>query len=111
MDNTKPKLARCAVYTRKSTEHNLSCRCSTLSEACEAYIRSQAGEGWRLLGDRYKDGGFSGPRSTVRPSGAPCRGAARKVDGGGLQGRPPHAFAGGLAKLIECSMPSSRSCR
>jgi hypothetical protein len=27
--------------------------------ACEAYIRSQAGEGWRLLPDRYDDGGLA----------------------------------------------------
>jgi len=29
-------------------------------EACEAFIRSQAGEGWRLLATRHDDGGFSG---------------------------------------------------
>ena len=29
-------------------------------EACEAYIKSQAHEGWRLVRDRYDDGGFSG---------------------------------------------------
>ena len=43
---------RCAVYTRKSTEHNLDLAFTSLDaqrEACEAYIRSQAGEGWRLV--------------------------------------------------------------
>jgi hypothetical protein len=29
-------------------------------EACEAFIRSQAGEGWRLVKTAYDDGGFSG---------------------------------------------------
>lgn len=29
-------------------------------EACEAFVASQRGEGWVLVGDRYDDGGFSG---------------------------------------------------
>jgi DNA invertase Pin-like site-specific DNA recombinase len=29
-------------------------------EACEAYVKSQAGEGWQALAQRYDDGGFSG---------------------------------------------------
>jgi len=44
----------CAIYTRKSTEHNLDLAFTSLDaqrEACEAYIRSQAGEGWRLAPD------------------------------------------------------------
>src|SRR4029077_4028461 len=28
--------------------------------ACEAYVKSQAHEGWRLVRDRYDDGGYSG---------------------------------------------------
>ena len=58
-----PKLARCAIYTRKSTEHNLDLEFNSLDaqrEACEAYIKSQAHEGWRLIPDRYDDGGLSG---------------------------------------------------
>ena len=54
---------RCAIYTRKSTEEGLDQQFNTLDaqrEACEAYIRSQAGEGWRALPDLYDDGGFSG---------------------------------------------------
>src|ERR1700759_4619416 len=57
------KLLRCAIYTRKSTEHNLDLEFNSLDaqrEACEAYIKSQAHEGWRLVRDRYDDGGFSG---------------------------------------------------
>lgn len=54
---------RCAIYTRKSSEEGLDQSCNSLDaqhEACEAYIRSQAGEGWRALATRYDDGGFSG---------------------------------------------------
>jgi Resolvase, N terminal domain len=36
-------------------------------EACEAYIKSQAHEGWRLVPDRYDDGGLSGA-SLDRPA-------------------------------------------
>ena len=44
-----PKRQRCAIYTRKSTEHNLDLAFNSLDaqrEACEAYIKSQAHEGW-----------------------------------------------------------------
>ncbi|MFN4359040.1 recombinase family protein [Sphingopyxis alaskensis] len=54
---------RCAIYTRKSTEGGLDQAFNTLvaqREACEAYILSQAGEGWECLPDRYDDGGWSG---------------------------------------------------
>src|SRR5712671_4770536 len=57
------KASRCAIYTRKSTEHNLDLEFNSLDaqrEACEAYIKSQAHEGWRLVPDRYDDGGLSG---------------------------------------------------
>ena len=36
-------------------------------EACEAYIKSQAHEGWRLISGRYDDGAFSGA-SLDRPA-------------------------------------------
>jgi site-specific DNA recombinase len=67
--NTKPeprtsvKLVRCAVYTRKSTEEGLEQEFNSLDaqrEAGEAFIRSQAGEGWTLNPERYDDGGFTG---------------------------------------------------
>ena len=59
---TKPPL-RCAIYTRKSSDEGLDQAFNTLQaqrEACEAYIRSQVGEGWVSLAERYDDGGFSG---------------------------------------------------
>lgn len=54
---------RCAVYTRKSSEEGLEQEFNSLDaqrEAGEAYVRSQAGEGWVCLPDRYDDGGFTG---------------------------------------------------
>ena len=57
------KLLRCAIYTRKSTEEGLEQAFNSLHaqrEACEAYIKSQAGEGWIALPTIYDDGGFSG---------------------------------------------------
>src|SRR5271170_652529 len=54
---------RCAIYTRKSSEEGLEQEYNSLHaqrEACEAFIRSQAGEGWRLIKNSYDDGGFSG---------------------------------------------------
>ncbi len=59
----KPARRRCAIYTRKSSEEGLEQDFNSLHaqrEACEAYIRSQAGEGWKLLQAHYDDGGFSG---------------------------------------------------
>lgn len=58
-----PKKLRCAIYTRKSTEEGLEQEFNTLDAqraACEAYILSQAGEGWHLLPEHYDDGGWSG---------------------------------------------------
>src|SRR5687768_17482281 len=61
---------RCAIYTRVSTEHGLEQEFNSLDnqrEASEAYIKSQAHEGWRCLPARYDDGGFSGG-SMERPA-------------------------------------------
>ena len=70
MNGPVSKLARCAIYTRKSTEYNLELAFNSLDaqrEACEAYIKSQAHEGWRLIPGRYDDGAFSGA-SLDRPA-------------------------------------------
>jgi DNA invertase Pin-like site-specific DNA recombinase len=60
----KPEKARrCAIYTRKSTEHGLELEFNSLDaqrEACEAYIKSQSQEGWSTLSQRYDDAAFSG---------------------------------------------------
>src|SRR5437879_5661293 len=61
--NRAPPKLRCAIYTRKSSEEGLEQDFNSLDaqrEACEAYIQSQAGEGWKLVSTRYDDGGYSG---------------------------------------------------
>src|SRR5215510_752697 len=57
------KVLRCAIYTRKSSEHGLEQDFNSLDaqrEAGEAYIKSQAHEGWKLIKAHYDDGGLSG---------------------------------------------------
>src|SRR5213080_1557476 len=54
---------RCAIYTRKSTEHGLEQEFNSLDaqrDACEAYIKSQASQGWRALPQHYDDPAYSG---------------------------------------------------
>lgn len=56
-------MQRCAIYTRKSTEEGLEQDFNSLHaqrEACEAYIKSQRHEGWKLVRTKFDDGGFSG---------------------------------------------------
>src|SRR5215472_15450409 len=70
MEAAKPLLRRCAVYTRKSSEEGLEQNFNSLHaqrEACEAFIKSQASEGWRLVKTHYDDGGLSGG-SMARPA-------------------------------------------
>ena len=57
------KKARCAIYTRKSSEEGLEQAFNSLDaqrEACAAFILSQKHEGWAVLPTLYDDGGFSG---------------------------------------------------
>ena len=66
---SRPRL-HCALYTRKSSEEGLEQAFNSLDaqrEACAAYVKSQAGEGWRAVRARYDDGGFSGA-SMERPA-------------------------------------------
>ena len=80
---TKPR-SRCAIYTRVSTDQGLEQDFNSLDaqrEASEAYIMSQAHEGWTLLRSRYDDGGFSGgsmDRPALQKLLADIR--ARKID-------------------------------
>ncbi|MGO9450843.1 MAG: recombinase family protein [Candidatus Binataceae bacterium] len=63
MERTKLAVRRCAIYTRKSSEEGLEQDFNSLHaqrEACEAFIQSQTGEGWRLVRAAYDDGGISG---------------------------------------------------
>lgn len=59
----KPKMVRCAIYTRKSTEEGLDMDFNSLDaqrEAAESFINSQRHEGWVVLPEHYDDGGFTG---------------------------------------------------
>ena len=59
MDNSKSHARRCAIYTRKSSEEGLEQDFNSLQaqrEACEAFIKSQASEGWRLIKTAYDIG-------------------------------------------------------
>src|SRR5262245_35778675 len=70
VDKPVRKLFRCAIHTRNSNEHDLELECNSLDaqrEACDAYIKSQAHEGWRLVPAHYDDGAFSGA-SLDRPA-------------------------------------------
>src|SRR5262245_48481708 len=64
MEPGKPvSIRRCAIYTRKSSEEGLEQDFNSLHaqrESCEAFIKSQTGEGWRLIKTAYDDGGLSG---------------------------------------------------
>lgn len=63
MPAKEAKQLRCAIYTRKSTEHGLDLEFNSLDaqrEACESYIKSQTHEGWSALRTRYDDPAFSG---------------------------------------------------
>ena len=90
------KPVRCAIYTRKSSEEGLEQDFNSLDaqrEACTAYIASQKGEGWKLVPDRYDDGGISGGTlerpALHRRQGRSC---------GRLQGGPPDTLACRLRK-------------
>jgi len=63
MEPGKLQTLRCAIYTRKSSEEGLEQDFNSLHaqrEACESFIRSQQGEGWRVIKTHYDDGGLSG---------------------------------------------------
>src|SRR6266540_3343194 len=54
---------RCAIYSRVSTDQELEQEFNSLDaqrEASEAYIKSQAHEGWRCVSEHFDDAGFSG---------------------------------------------------
>jgi DNA invertase Pin-like site-specific DNA recombinase len=64
-----PSPQRCAIYTRKSTAAGLEKDFNSLDaqrDACEAYIRSHAPEGWIPIAEPFDDGGYTGA-NTERP--------------------------------------------
>ena len=63
MERASNAIRRCAIYTRKSSEEGLEQDFNSLHaqrEASEAFIKSQQGEGWKLVKTAYDDGGLSG---------------------------------------------------
>ncbi len=57
LTDKKPKKLRCAIYTRKSTSEGLESEITSLDvqrQAGEAYIQSQAQEGWVCLPQLYR---------------------------------------------------------
>ena len=63
VEQAAPKVIRCAIYTRKSTEEGLQQEFNSLDaqrEAAEAYITSQKHEGWQVIPYPYDDGGYTG---------------------------------------------------
>src|SRR3979490_2351853 len=106
MPANERKILRCAVYTRKASEHGLEQDFNSLDaqrEAAEAYIKSQADEGLRLVRDRYDDGGLSGgtlERPAPQTLFADIR--ARKVDVVvGYKGDRLNRSVADFAKLVE----------
>ena len=72
MKTVATKRQRCAIYTRKSTEHNLDLAFNSLDaqrEACEAYIKSQAHECWL----RFGSGSTTAACPALRWIALPCR--------------------------------------
>jgi site-specific DNA recombinase len=70
MASARLGLRRCAIYTRKSSTEGLEQQFNSIAaqrEACEAYVRSQQGEGWRIIQTPYDDGGLSGA-TMARPA-------------------------------------------
>lgn len=65
MSNPEPeqRALRCAIYTRKSTDHHLERDFNSLEsqrEVCSAYITSQRHKGWTELPAVYEDAAQSG---------------------------------------------------
>src|SRR5258707_1272094 len=59
----EPKLLRCAIYTRKSTQHGLEEEFNSLRahrHPCGAYRKAQASPGWKPRPQHYDDPAFSG---------------------------------------------------
>ena len=80
MKPRKEQALRCAIYTRKSSEEGLEQDFNSLHaqrEACEAYIRSQQGEGWRLRKTHMTTAVFPVRRWSVRRSSSCWRTSKR----------------------------------
>src|SRR5271165_1172099 len=62
-NSSERRMVRAAIYTRKSSEEGLDQDFNSLDaqrEAAEAFVKSQAHEGWICLADKFDDGGYTG---------------------------------------------------
>lgn len=60
---TESQSIRAAIYTRKSTNHNLDLETNSIEaqrQYGEAFIAAHAGEGWEVVEERYDDAAVSG---------------------------------------------------
>ena len=83
MKGAPSKPLRCAIYTRVSTEHGLEQEFNSLDaqrEAAEAYIKSQAHEGWRLVRPATTTGASRAAHGQTGPAAAPGDIRARSID-------------------------------
>ena len=65
MERSKPAFQRRAIYTRESSEEGLEQEFNSVHAQREAFIKSQAGEGWRLIKTAYDDGASAVRRPSV----------------------------------------------
>jgi site-specific DNA recombinase len=67
-DEVRCGTSACAIYTRQSNNfHTDLTSCRIQFEACDSFIRSQKGNGWCWIGERFDDEGWSGA-SLDRPA-------------------------------------------
>ena len=99
---TRAERRRCATYTRKSSEEGLEQDFNSLDaqrEACEAYIKSQASEGWKPVRMHYDDGGHSGG-TLARPALERLLADIEAVPRGVLYYRQLTQWFGGMGLIV-----------
>ncbi len=68
--NADPTVVPVAIYTRKSTNHNMDLEMNSIEsqrQYCESFVKAHAAEGWEVVADRYDDPAYSG-KDTSRPA-------------------------------------------
>ena len=98
MQRPKAPIRHCAIYTRKSSEEGLEQDFNSLQaqrEACEAFIKSQAGMAGAVPPPMTMAVSLGGPWNDRRSASAADISQGCRC-GGCVQGRPTYALAGGL---------------
>jgi hypothetical protein len=99
---------RCAIYRRKSSEEGLEQDFNSLHaqrEACEAYIRSQQGEGWRFIQRRWSFRRDDGASRAQIATGGHRKGSGRPR--GGQMGQ--FDLTSGSDRRLKTEIPSKTS--